>query len=123
MEFVKIADSDKKNYMELLLIADEQEDMIEKYLCRGDMFALIDDGVKAVCVVTEEKPGVYEIKNIVTVPKFQRKGYGLRLMSFIVDYYKNSGGELYVGTGDCLLYFASTKDADLKNHTLSKTFS
>ncbi|MDD4126925.1 MAG: GNAT family N-acetyltransferase, partial [Methanomicrobium sp.] len=81
MEFVKIADSNKKNYMELLLIADEQEDMIEKYLCRGDMFALIDDGVKAVCVVTEEKPGVYEIKNIAVIPKFQRKGYGLRLMS------------------------------------------
>ena len=101
MEFVKIADSNKKNYMELLLIADEQEDMIEKYLCRGDMFAFIDDGVKAVCVVTEEKPGVYEIKNIAVIPKFQRKGYGLRLMSFIADYYKNRAREMYVGTGDC----------------------
>ena len=46
MEFVKIADKDKANYMELLLIADEQVSMIEKYLYRGEMFALYDDDVK-----------------------------------------------------------------------------
>ena len=101
MEIVKIADSDKTKYMDLLLIADEQVDMIEKYLYRGDMFALCDDGVKALCVVTQEQPGVYEIKNIVTVPEYQRKGYGQQLISFIADYCKSrSGTELYVGTGD-----------------------
>lgn len=100
MEIVKINDSDKTKYMELLLIADEQVDMIEKYLYRGDMFALYDDDIKAICVVTQEHPGVYEIKNIVTVPEYQRKGYGQNLISFIADYCKNSGNELYVGTGD-----------------------
>jgi GNAT superfamily N-acetyltransferase len=100
MEIVKIKDSDKTNYMELLLIADEQVSMIEKYLYRGDMFALCDDGVKALCVVTQEQPGVYEIKNIVTVPEYQRKGYGQQLISFITDYCKKTGNELYVGTGD-----------------------
>jgi GNAT superfamily N-acetyltransferase len=100
MEIVKIIDSDKTNYMELLLIADEQVSMIEKYLYRGDMFALCDDGVKAICIVTQEQAGVYEIKNIVTVLEYQRKGYGQQLISFIADYYKKSGKELYVGTGD-----------------------
>lgn len=101
MEIVKIADSEKTKYMDLLLIADEQVDMIEKYLYRGDMFALCDDGVKALCVVTQEEPGVYEIKNIVTVPEYQRKGYGRQLVGFIADYCKSkSGTELYVGTGD-----------------------
>lgn len=100
MEIVKIIDSDKTKYMELLLIADEQVSMIEKYLYRGEMFALCADDVKAICVVTQEQSGVYEIKNIVTVPKYQRKGYGQYLISFIADYYKKSGSELYVGTGD-----------------------
>jgi ribosomal protein S18 acetylase RimI-like enzyme len=100
MEIVKISDSDKTKYMELLLIADEQVSMIEKYLYRGDMFALCDDDVKAICIVTQEQTGVYEIKNIVTVPEYQRKGYGQHLISFIADYYKKSGNELYVGTGD-----------------------
>ncbi|HHV28134.1 GNAT family N-acetyltransferase [Acetivibrio mesophilus] len=100
MRIEKIADGDKTKYMDLLLIADEQESMIEKYLYRGEMFALIDDDLKAICVVTQEQPNVYEIKNIVTVPKYQRKGYGQYLISFIVNHYKKSGGELYVGTGD-----------------------
>ena len=101
MEIVKITDNDKTKYMDLLLIADEQVDMIEKYLYRGDMFALCDDGIKALCVVTQEEPGVYEIKNIVTVPEYQRKGYGQQLVSFIADHCKSrSGAELFVGTGD-----------------------
>lgn len=100
MKIVKIGDSDKIKYMRLLLIADEQVRMIEKYLYRGEMFALCDGGVRAICVVTQERAGVYELKNIVTVPEHQRKGYGQKLIAFIVDHYRNSGGELYVGTGD-----------------------
>ncbi|RKJ81305.1 MULTISPECIES: GNAT family N-acetyltransferase [unclassified Pyramidobacter] len=100
MKIVKINDSDKTKYMELLLIADEQIHMIEKYLQRGDMFALCDDDVRAICVVTQEHAGRYELKNIVTVPEYQRKGYGQKLIAFIVDHYKEPGGELYAGTGD-----------------------
>lgn len=101
MEIIKINDSDKTKYMDLLLIADEQVSMIEKYLYRGDMFALRDEDIKAICIVTQRQPGVYEINNIVTVPKYQRKGYGQHLISLIADSYKKSGSELYVGTGDC----------------------
>ncbi|WP_228353404.1 GNAT family N-acetyltransferase [Variimorphobacter saccharofermentans] len=100
MEVIKIADSDKTKYMDLLLIADEQVSMIEKYLYRGEMFALQDDDLKALCVVTQEEPGVYELKNIATVPKYQRKGFGQHLIAYLVDHYKGVGKELYVGTGD-----------------------
>ena len=107
MELVKITDSDKTKYMDLLLIADEQVSMIEKYLYRGDMFALCDDDLKALCIVTKEEEGIYELKNIVTVPEYQGKGYGQNLISLIVDYYKKYGNELYVGTGDspAILHF------------------
>ena len=44
----------KKEYLDLLFLADEQEDMIERYLSRGEMFVLEDNGVKAECVVTKE---------------------------------------------------------------------
>ena len=44
----------KKQYMELLILADEQEDMIDKYIDRGIMFILEDNGVKYECVVTDE---------------------------------------------------------------------
>lgn len=124
MEVVKIADNDKANYMELLLIADEQISMIEKYLYIGEMFALYDDDVKAVCVVTEEEYGIYEIKNIVTVPKYQKKGYAKNLISYIADYYKESGKQLFVGTGDCpgILKFYE-KCGFFKSHVVKNFFT
>ena len=51
---IKLVTSDKKEFLDLLLLADEQESMIDRYLERGDMFVLYDDGLKALCVVTRE---------------------------------------------------------------------
>ena len=90
----------KKDYIDLLLLADEQESMIDKYIERGEMFLLNDDGVKAECVVTKEADGVYEIKNIAVQPDCQRKGYGKALIEFVLSYYADSKTML-VGTGDC----------------------
>lgn len=36
----------KKQYISLLLLADEQESMIDLYLDRGTMYILEDDGIK-----------------------------------------------------------------------------
>lgn len=99
MKFIEIAEN-KKQYPDLLLLADEQESMIDKYLDRGTMYALDDDGIKAVCVVTDEKNGILEIKNIAVRPDCQRKGYGKQLIRFIRNKYKDFFAILQVGTGD-----------------------
>lgn len=91
----------KKEFLELLLLADEQESMIDHYLERGEMFALYDGDLKASCVVTDEGDGVYEIKNIATYPHYQRKGYGRKLIEFVLEHYKDRYRTLLVGTGDC----------------------
>ncbi|SHM73362.1 Acetyltransferase (GNAT) domain-containing protein [Anaerosporobacter mobilis DSM 15930] len=90
----------KKRYIELLLLADEQENMIDKYLERGDMFALFEEDLKAICVVTKEGDGTFEIKNIATEPKYQGKGYGKKLIEHVVEFYEDEGDTLLVGTGD-----------------------
>ena len=54
--------------MDLLLLGDEQESMIDRYLERGTMYILCDDGVKAECVVTDEGNGVLELKNLAVYP-------------------------------------------------------
>lgn len=92
--------SNKKQYLSLLLLADEQEDMIDRYIDRGTMYVLEDNGVKCECVVTDEGNGIIEIKNIATVPEYQGKGYARRLIDFIADTYKDRYGILQVGTGD-----------------------
>lgn len=90
----------KKGYIELLLLADEQENMIDKYLERGDMFALFDKDLKSICVVTKEGDGTIEIKNIATEPRYQGKGYGKKLIEYVVEYYEDECDTLLVGTGD-----------------------
>lgn len=92
--------TNKKQYLPLLLLADEQEDMIDRYLERGTMYALDDNGVKAICVVTDEGDGVLEIKNLATSPAHQGKGYGKALILFVAEQYKNTHSTLQVGTGD-----------------------
>ena len=85
MRIVEVTEN-KKQYLDLLLLADEQEDMVDRYLYNGKMYVLDDDGVKCECVVTDEGNGILEIKNIATVPPFQRKGYAKALIEFLPLY-------------------------------------
>ena len=73
---IRRIESGKRDFLPLLLLGDEQEDMIDRYLDRGTLLALYDGGLRAVCVVTKEAPGVFEIKNLAVEPAFQRQGYG-----------------------------------------------
>lgn len=45
MRIEKVTEN-KKRFLDLLLLADEQEDMIDRYLPDGDLFVLYDDEVK-----------------------------------------------------------------------------
>jgi len=58
-----------------LLLGDEQESEIDKYLERGEFFALYDGVLKSVCTMTDEGGGVIEIQNLATDVKYQKQGY------------------------------------------------
>ena len=92
--------TNKKQHLDLLLLADEQEDMIDSYLEAGDMFALFDDDLKTVCVVVALDLETCELKNIATYPKYQGMGYARALIKFISDHYKNKYNTMLVGTGE-----------------------
>ena len=97
---IREVNDNKKQFVSLLLLADEQENMVERYLEKGTMYVLEDNEVKAECVVTDEGNGILEIKNIAVVPKYQGKGYGKMLLDFIACKYAGSYSVLQVGTGD-----------------------
>lgn len=99
MKIIQIVEG-KKEYIDLLLLADEQENMIDKYLENGEMFVLDDNGIKAECVITKEANGIYELKNIAVLPDFQRKGYGKSLIEYLFTHYSDCK-VMFVGTGDC----------------------
>ncbi len=99
MNFIEVKEN-KKKYLNLLLLADEQESMIDRYLEKGTMYVLCDEGTKAVCVVTDEGGGILEIKNLAVDPDCQKRGYGKSMINFISSHYKDKFEILQVGTGD-----------------------
>ncbi len=90
----------KKQFLDLLLLTDEQESMVDHYLEQGTMYVLDDAGVKAECVVADQGDGILEIKNIATDPGCHHRGYGKALIEFICTAYKGRFSILQVGTGD-----------------------
>ena len=99
MKIEKITEN-KKQFLDLLLLADEQENMIDKYLSSGDLFALYDNDLKSVCVVIQIDKNTCELKNIATYSTYQGKGYGKALIKFVSDFYKNDYQTMLVGTGE-----------------------
>ena len=112
----------KKAYLDLLLLADEQEDMIDRYLECGTMYVLEDDGVKAECVVTDEGGGILELKNIAVVQDCQGKGYGKALVDFLVRTYRGQYMVLQVGTGDSPSTIPFYESCGFRRHHLVKNF-
>ena len=121
---IKEIKENKKQFLPLLLLADEQEDMIDRYLNKGTMYVLDDDGVKCECVITDEGNGVLEIKNIATEPEYQGKGYGKALIDFVATTYKGKYSILQVGTGDSPLTIPFyEKCGFIRSHSIKNFFT
>jgi GNAT superfamily N-acetyltransferase len=116
--------TNKKQYLDLLLLADEQEDMIDRYLEKGDMFALFDDDLKTVCVVIALDKKTCELKNIATYENYQGKGYATKMLNFIFEHYKNDYQTMLVGTGETpsILSFY-TRSGFVISHSIKNFFT
>ena len=79
MEIIKES-GDRKKHMALLLLGDEDEKMLRRYIDKGDMFLILKSGnVIGECIVNLED-NVAEIMNIALIRQEQRKGYGKALI-------------------------------------------
>ncbi len=98
MRIEKITE-DKKRFLPLLLLADEQEDMIDRYLPQGDLYALYDDdALRTVCVVERLDERTCELKNLATDLGSQRRGYGAAMIAHVCGQYP--GATMLLGTGE-----------------------
>lgn len=121
---IKEIKENKKQFLPLLLLADEQENMIDRYLDNGTMYVLDDNGIKCECVITDEGNGVLEIKNIATEPEYQGKGYGKALIGFVATTYKGKYSILQVGTGDSPLTISFyEKCGFMRSHSIKNFFT
>lgn len=92
----------KKRYIDLLLLADEQESMVDRYLERGELFVMSADNGDPLCVavVTDEGSGCCELKNLAVAPLRQRSGLGRAMIGFLCRYFGCRFAFMQVGTGD-----------------------
>ena len=122
IQFITI---DKKHYLPLLLLADEQESMIDRYLERGDLYVMNDEANPiAVAVVTDEGNGVYELKNLAVIPAYQRKGYGRQMIEFLCRHYADVCHTMLVGTGESRQTVSFYKNCGFKySHTVPDFFT
>ncbi len=91
----------KKYFLNLLLLADEQDDMIARYLNHGRLFVYYEsDTAICVAVLTDEGNGLCELKNIAVDPAYQRHGYGSRMLRFLEKEMSASFNYMQVGTGE-----------------------
>ena len=96
---VKEIAHNKENFMDMLLIGDEEEKMILKYLKASNLYALYDSEIlKSICAVLKTSKNTVEIKNLATYPKFQNQGCASFLLKFIFKKYKNFN--IILGTGE-----------------------
>lgn len=98
---IKEIHTDKKRFLPLLLLGDEQEDMIDRYLPGSMMFVLYDGAVAiGECVIQDLGKGIVEIKNIAIMPEYQHRGYGRMMIDFVESRFRITHSVLQVGTGD-----------------------
>ncbi len=122
MEIREIREN-KRDYLPLLLLADEQENMIDLYLDRGALFVLWEDGVaRAECVVTDEGEGVLEIQNLAVAEPSQGRGYGRTLIEFVAERYRGRYETLQVGTGDSPLTVPFYEHCGFVQHHILKNY-
>ncbi|WP_243731299.1 GNAT family N-acetyltransferase [Myroides sp. LoEW2-1] len=88
---------------ELLLLADETKEAIDKYLFHCDVYILTRERkVYAVFCLFKESDNVVELKNIAVDESLQGKGVGSILIKEIISIVKKSNVKtLIVGTADC----------------------
>lgn len=102
---IRLVEQNKKEYLPLLLLADPEEEQIDSYLCCGSLFALYDDNLKTVAVVTDEGDGCCELKNLATAEPEQHQGYAQRMIAYLTDYFRPYFGTMLVGTGRPMVPF------------------
>ena len=120
---IKKEKDNKEQYMDLLLEADPEKEVIEKYLKDGDLFVLTyKEEVACVAVVTKVDKKTCELKNIATVEKYRGQGYGKKMIKYLFDNYKQKYEKMIVGTTENNIPFYVKSGFDKYYKTIKNFF-
>ena len=122
MEIKKI-EKNKEKYMNLLLEADPERDIVNKYIDNADMYVGIEDE-KVVCEITITKVNdeECELKNIATLEEYRNRGYAKQLIDYVSDKYKDEYTRMIVGTTENMIPFYVLNGFTKYHHTVKNFF-
>ena len=120
---IKKEKGDKERYLNLLFEADPSEEMINKYLSKGELFVLTYNDEPACIAVTIKKDNdTIELKNIVTKENYRGKGYAKKMIKYLVDNYKTRYSKMIVGTMENNIPFYVKQGFDKYEKTIKNYF-
>lgn len=122
MEIRKI-ENEKSKYMELLLEADPEKEIVNKYLDSGDLYIGENNNqVVCVCVITNYDDETCELKNIATLPEARGNGYAGKMIEYVFEMYKNTYKRMIVGTTENMIPFYVLNGFRKYHHTVKNFF-
>lgn len=122
MEIVEIKQG-KELYIDLLLEADPDKDVVMKYLNDGEMYILKDkEKILAEIVITKIDDETCELKNIATKEEARGKGYASKMIKYIFDVYSSKYKRMIVGTTENMIPFYVLNGFTKYHHTVKNFF-
>ena len=96
---IEMIDSNKMRYLDLLLIGDEQQDMIERYIDLCQLYIAFEADEPVACIAAcEVSQGLVEIKNLAVRADRRKRGIGRRMLKHVESQYPAHAIQL--GTGE-----------------------
>ncbi|WP_128894087.1 GNAT family N-acetyltransferase [Longirhabdus pacifica] len=102
MEFKNIKTEDRQNFMDLLLIADPDKNVVLEYIDEGTLIAMMDEErCIGVCHYKNTAEKEVEIMNIGVIEAVRGKGYGKQLLQYTIAHIKHEKKtRIILGTGN-----------------------
>ena len=120
---IKKEKDNKEQYIDLLLEADPEKEVVEKYLKDGELFVLTyKEEVACVAVVIKVDNNTCELKNIATAEKYRGQGYGKKIIKYLFDNYKQKYEKMIVGTSENNIPFYVKQGFDKYEKTIKNYF-
>jgi ribosomal protein S18 acetylase RimI-like enzyme len=97
-----VPQQNRYSFMELLLLADESEEVVNDYIDEGEMFSIQYEENLAGVILFIFHPGqIVEVKNMVVIEDFRGKGLGKTVLNMAFEVYRDRGlVKMIVGTAN-----------------------
>lgn len=92
--------NDREKYLDYLLLADEDEQIVKQYINEGDMYSISMDGqLVGIILFVYYQQRVVELKNLALASEWRGRGIGKAVLQKAFDIYKEME-KMIVGTAN-----------------------